>query len=267
VFNVVAFKDTVQFLSPKSISATPDSILLAEKFVDGLTSNQKTDVYGAFSSIIEKPAARIPSNIILISDGRPTYGVVDSRELINSVTRINAKRRPIFAFSGGAKVNRYLLDFVAYQNRAWSEFVRQTYGIHKSLAAFYEKIKDPVFLDLRYRINNLNEKEVFPKSLPDFYRGAEFTLYGTYAGENEFSMQLLGSIDGKTKELIFTRSLDTAKKGNQDIMRGYAFNKIYDLISRMTSEGQTPQKLAEIEALSLRYGIQTPYSLELAERS
>ncbi len=263
VFNAVSFKDKVTFFSKESIVATPATIKRAEAFVAGLVSSEQTDVYAAFSKIVESPLGRRPSNIILISDGRPTHGIVDSRELINSITRVNQRVRPIFAFSGGAKVNRYLLDFISYQNRAWSQFIKRTGDIQKGLAQFYDKIKDPILLDLRYRLNNLKEEEVFPKSLPDFYRNAEFTLYGRYDTEDEFSMQLLGDVEGQTKELIFSRSLKAAPAGSADIMRGYAFNKIYYLISQMTSRGDDPALLKEIHELSRRYNITTPYSPEL----
>ena len=267
LFNIVSFKDNTTFFSKESVQATPENIKKAERFVSGLTSNQQTDVYSAFKSIVESPLKRVPSNVILISDGRPTSGMVDSRELINAVTRINKKARPIFAFSGGGKVNRYLLDFIAYQNRAWSQYIKRTSGINKGLATFYDKIKDPLFLNLRYHLNNLDEKEVFPKSLPDFYKNAEFILYGTYQNEVSFSMQLLGDVDGKTKELVFTRSLKDAAQGNVELMKGYAFNKIYYLISRLTSGGNNPQILQEITALSQRYGITTPYSPEIQKKS
>ena len=267
LFNIVSFKDNTTFFSKNSVPATPENIKEAQRFVSGLTSNQQTDVYAAFKSIVQLPLNRTPSNVILISDGRPTYGMVDSRELINAVTRLNKKTRPVFAFSGGAKVNRYLLDFIAYQNRAWSQYIKNIAGVHKGLGEFYDKIKDPLFLNLRYRLSHLNEDEVFPKSLPDFYRNAEFTLYGTYKDEDSFSMQLLGDVDGKTKELIFSRSLKDAQTGNADIMKGYAFNKIYYLISRLTSEGNDPKLLQEINALSNRYGITTPYSPEIQKKS
>lgn len=263
LFNIIAFRDEAIFFSPQSIPATPDAVKRAERFVSELRATRSTDVYGAFSEIISKRPARRPSNIILISDGRPTHGVVDSRDLINQVTRANGGTRPVFAFSGGAKVNRYLLDFIAYQNRGWSQFVRKSWDIHGGLSGFYDKIKDPVFLNLRYRLNNLDQDEVFPKSLPDFYRNAEFTLFGKYKDDGEFSMQLLGDVDGKTKELIFTRAMKDALPGDETIKRGYGFNKIYYLISRMTVEGQTPALRARIDELSRRYGIQTPYSADI----
>lgn len=266
VFNIVAFRDKAFFFRPRSVKADAAAIKDAERFVSELTSNRQTDVYNALENIIKTAPARSPSNIILISDGRPTHGVVDSRELINSVTRANAKTRPVFAYSGGSKVNRYLLDFIAYQNRAWSQFVKERGQIHKGLADFYSKIKDPIFLNLRYRLNGVDEKDVYPRSLPDFYKNAEFTLYGSYSGEDDFSMQLLGDIGGDTKELIFTRSLAKAEEGTADIMKGYAFNKIYHLISRVTTDGRTPALLKEIQELSRRYGITTPYSPDLETR-
>ena len=265
LFNIVAFKDKASFFSEKSISANPETIKQAERFVSELTSNRTTDVYGAFKKIVQTSPARNPSNIILISDGRPTHGVVNSRELINSITRLNKKVRPVFAYSGGAKVNRYLLDFISYQNRAWSQFIKDRGQIRKGLGDFYLKIKDPIFLNLRYQLNGLDEKEVFPKSLPDFYRNAEFTLYGKYESENDFSMQLLGDVDDKTKELVFSRSLDDAPKGGVDIMKGYAFNKIYYLISRITKGGHNAELLKQIQELSQKYQVTTPYSPELAE--
>lgn len=113
-------------------------------------------------------------------------------------------------------------------------------------------------------MSGVNERDVFPKSLPDFYKNAEFTLYGSYADEDQFSMQLLGDIDGETHELVFTRSLKDAAKGNADIMKGYAFNRIYYLINRITSGGPKPEILKEIQDLGKRYGVTTPYSSDLS---
>jgi hypothetical protein len=263
VFNIVAFREEPIYFSPQSVAASPATIAEAEKFVSGLTSNNRTDVYQVFTSLVKTPLARRPSNIILISDGRPTHGVVDSRELLTSITQLNAKARPIFAFSGGSRVNRYLLDFIAYQNRAWSQYIKKTPNIDKGLAEFYEKIRDPIFLNLRYRLSGLNEGETFPRSLPDFYRDAEFTLYGKYEGEDKFSMQLLGDVDSQTKELVFSRALAESKDGGPEVMKGYAFNKIYHLISRVSAKGTDAALIAEINRLSKKYGVLTPYSPEL----
>ena len=139
---------------------------------------------------------------------------------------------------------------------------KASFVIDASDFQFYEKIKNPVFLNLRYNLNNLNATDAYPKSLPDFYKNAEFTLYGSYTNEDVFSMQLLGDIDGQTKELVFSRSLSQAKKGGADIKKGYGFNKVYHLISQISEKGYDPSVKAEIDTLSKKYGVVTPYSPE-----
>ncbi|MCG3176801.1 MAG: hypothetical protein MOGMAGMI_01765 [Candidatus Omnitrophica bacterium] len=263
VFNITAFRADSQSFSARSVPATPEAIKKAERFVGSLSSDQQTDMYGALEKAVQRPPVKAPSYLFLVSDGRPTHGIVNARELLSATSRVNGGRKPVFVYSGGAKVNRYLLDFIAYQNRAWSEYTRSASDIDKGMDAFHEKIKDPIFLDLRYRFSGVEEAEVFPKTLPDFFRGAEFTLFGRYDREPGFSMQLLGDIDGKTKELVFSRTFAEAKKGGPDVMKGWAFNKIYDGISRLTESGDDPKLVREIASLSRRYGITTPYSDEL----
>jgi hypothetical protein len=263
VFNIVAFQDRPILFSPRSLAASPEAIERAGRFIAGLVSNQRTDVNGAFADIVKMPLARVPSNVILISDGRPTHGVVDDRELLSSVSALNAKKRPIFAFSGGRKVNRYLLDFIAYQNRAWAQYIRRMPDIDTGLEEFFDKISDPVFINLRYELAGLNEDDAYPKFLPDFYRNAEFTIYGSYDREDRFSMQLLGDIEGKTKQLVFSRALSEAKRGSEDIKKGYAFNRIYHLISLLNTRADSAGLVNEIQTLSEHYGITTPYSPEL----
>lgn len=263
VFNVTAFRAQAQSFSARSVAATPDAIKKAERFVGSLTSDQRTDMYLAMEQAVSRPVGRAPSYLFLVSDGRPTHGIVNAREILSAVSRINGGRRPVFVYSGGAKVNRYLLDFIAYQNRAWSEYTRSASDIDKGMKEFHEKIKDPIFLNLRYRFSGVQEEQVYPKELPDFFRGAEFTLFGRYDKEPGFSMQLLGDIDGQTKELVFSKTFAEAKKGGPDVMRGWAFNKIYDRISRLTEKGDDPELIREIASLSRRYDITTPYSDEL----
>jgi hypothetical protein len=81
----------------------------------------------------------------------------------------------------------------------------------------YDKIKDPMLLNLRYRVSNVDYTNIFPKSLPDFFKNAEFVLYGKYEDENKFSLQLLGDVNDQTNEFIVLGSLKDAKEGGKDI--------------------------------------------------
>ncbi len=262
-FNVIAFRGDVLMFRERSVPASPENVRQAQSFVRGLEAVGQTDVANALLDITRRIVTSYPSYVLLVSDGRPTTGTVDSRLIIQEITRQNNQERPIFCFGGGRRVNRYLLEFISYQNRAWSRFASDSAEIGREFPALYRQIKDPVLLNVRYRLNKLNAVDTYPKLLPDFYKGSRFTVYGRYDKEDVFSMQLLGEIDGSTKELIFKASLKEAEKGGEEIAKEWAFRKIYYLISRNTMGiGDQAELRAKIDETSRRYGIVTPYDLE-----
>jgi len=106
--------------------------------------------------------SRSPSYIIFLSDGWPTQGVTDSRQLINDISRDNAGKTAIFAYSGGS-VNAIFWISSPTKNRGWSEYSEREQFIGKNLAAMYGKIRDPILLNLRYRSAALPMRTYFQK--------------------------------------------------------------------------------------------------------
>lgn len=260
LFNIIAFKEKMIWFSPQSIEPSDATIHEALRFVKQLTAGEGTDTYNALYESIKVPKTITPSYIMLFSDGRPTYGVTNSRKIINEISKINTGKRPIFAFSGGMRVNRYFLDFISYKNRGWTEYASRTHMIGKNVARMYEKIKDPLFLNLRYRISGLDGSRMFPKTLSDFYRNAEFKLYGKYTNEDKFSLQLLGDTQTETNEFIIAGSLKDVFKGDETIARNWAFNKIYYLIGLLEAGVVNEEIIKEIDTLCEKFDITTPYS-------
>ncbi|MFQ5952870.1 MAG: VWA domain-containing protein [Candidatus Omnitrophota bacterium] len=262
-FNVVAFRGDVIRFKESPVDVTGQGIRDASIFLKRLVAVGQTDVNSALLEVVSNNVTMYPSYVMLVTDGRPTTGVLDSRLIIQDITRRNNLERPIFCFGGGARVNKYLLDFISYQNRAWSRFAPASYNIEKDFVEFYRQIKDPLLLNVRYRFNKLDTGEIYPKFLSDFYRGKPFILYGRYDDEDVFSMQLLGEIRGQTKEFIYTGSLSKAESGSENIAKEWAFTKIYHLISRITMGiGNRYRLRREIDELSRKYGIVTPYDLK-----
>ena len=75
-------------------------------------------------------------------------------------------------------------------------------------------------------------------------------------------MRVFGDFRDETKEFIFARDLGHARPGSSSIARAWAFNKIYHLIGEMSIEGEDLAKKQEIEHLSQKFSIQTPYELQ-----
>jgi Ca-activated chloride channel homolog len=261
-FNIFVFKNDIIPFAVESVSTRPESVQKAMDFLDRIEPSNRTDIYSAFFETIQKPAALDPSYIVLLSDGKPSEGELSSVKLISEITRRNALKRPIFAFSGGARVNRFLLDFLAYPNRGWSEFAAYDSQIQKKFSALYDKIQNPILSNMRYQLTPLDESQAYPKNLPDFYRDTLFTVYGTFRDETRFSIRILGEEGGRKKEFIFSHDLKEAQQGTAEIAKHWAFNKVYFLISQMTLHGPTEAEKQEVRRLTEKFGLNIPYDID-----
>ena len=261
LFNVIAFKDSPLVFRSSSVRPTRANLRAARAFVKKLNPSGETDVYSAIAPLvrISKPETH-PYNVFLISDGKPTTGMLDSRAIINNLTRQNRLRSSIFTFAGGSEVNVYLLDLLAYLNKGRSYVARDVYDIDDDMPKFYRTVKDPILIDLRANYANLDRSEIFPRILPDFYLGGEILVSGRYRDIEMFSMRLTGTVGGQKKELVFRKEFTEAEEGGYEIARMWAFNKIYKLIADMCRQGATPELVQQIRDLSERYQIATAYS-------
>ena len=261
-FNVVAFRDSPQQFKPEPVLATAENVAEARKFLEGLESRGETDVYKALLPVVKQaPRPGSPGVVMVVSDGRPTTGMRDGRTIINGLTVDNTAGNGIYAFGGGRTVNRYLLDLLAYRNKGAAKVVQPIDEIDSALPRFFETLRDPILVDLQADFGRIDEDAVFPQSLPDFFGGQAVTLYGRYRpGEDKaFSIWLAGQAGEKKKEVIFRTDFDEAAKGERDIARGWAFQKAYDIIGRISREGEKPEYLNALRQLRLEYGVQTSY--------
>lgn len=258
-FNVMVFKKTMVKFLPKSITRDPSILNNASEFLSGFKTGSKTDVYDAVLKSIDLPEPMKPVYIFLLSDGQATEGVTNPQQIINEIAKINKGRVPVFAFGGGVFVDEYLLEFLAFTNRGWAEFSPKDHQVSKRLVEMYNHIKDPVLLNLRYYVGGLDEKEIYPKLLPDFFRGAQFVLYGRYTEERSFYLKLLGDAQGEVKEYLITNDISRATKGSRDIAVQWAFRKVYNLVSKLEYDKDNKALLQEIKDLTKKFELKTPY--------
>jgi uncharacterized protein YegL len=255
-FNVMVFKKAVVKFTDKSVERNPTNIGNATDFLKAFEVGSKTDVYDAVLKSIDLKDPMKPAYILLLSDGQPTEGVTNPQQIINQIARINKGRVPVFAFGGGAFVNQYLLDFLSFTNRGWAEFY--PYQVSRRLLEMYNRIKDPVLLNLRYYVSGLDEKEIYPKLLPDFFRGSKFVLYGRFTGEKTFFLELLGDSQKDVKQYRISDDISSAPKGDREIARSWAFRKVYHLVSQIEYDKDNKALLDQINTLAKKFDLDIP---------
>jgi len=260
-FNILVFKDKSIPFSPVSMKPEAKNIKNAVEFLNGLRSWSTTDIYDALRTSIDLKDPFVPSYRVFISDGFPTTGMINTRRVINEISRINDNRVSIFTFGGGVDVDPYMLDFIAFKNRGWSRVVGREYFIGIEFSKLYDEIKDPLLLNVRYYVSGLEAQEIFPQTMPDFFKGSQFVIFGKYTNEDHFAVQIRGEAAKDKKEFIVSASLKDAPVGDKQIARDWAFHKVYYLISELKYNENNRALLNAIHDLCVKYRIVTPYSI------
>lgn len=261
-FNLVVFRDSPQNFRPEAVFATKENLQAAGKFLDNLASAGQTDVFAALQPMVEQmPREGTPGVVVVVSDGRPTTGLQDSRAIINGLTSDNRNGNGVYAFGGGKTVNRYLLDLLAYRNKGAAEVSADIEGIEKGLPQFFLNLRDPILVNLHTDFGRVDRATVFPQSMPDFFQGQPVALYGRFdpMALDTFTLRLSGKAGADKKEVIFKTGFDKATEGTRDIARSWAFQKAYDIIGRISREGETPALVQELKQLRADYGVRTSY--------
>ncbi len=255
-FNIFIFNKDMKSMAPEAIPSLKDNHYKAGVFLGDFRVRDTTDVYTSILKTIDLKNTRKPTYVLLLSDGLPTEGVTNPQQIINQIADINKGRLPIFAFGGGVSADQYLLNFLSFTNRGWAEF--SAYQVERGIKEMYNHIKDPVLLNLRYYVSGLNEKEIYPKLLPDLFKGSDFVLYGRFTKENLFYLQLWGDAQDSVKQFFITDSMVKGKKGDKSIAENWAMRKMYHLIGLLEYDKDNQDKIKEIKALSKKFNLKIP---------
>lgn len=261
-FNVIVFRDTANPFRAERVPASEENKAAALAFLSDLESRGETDVYNAIRPVVDTPPREgLPGVVFVMTDGRPTKGVRDARTIINALSEENTGGNTIFAYGGGNTVDQYLLELLAYRNKGESKVSLTIGGIAEELPAFFERIGDPLLVDLQADYGRIDEQNVFPKKVPDFYEKRAVTVYGHFDpdADTDFTMRLTGVAGARKKEVIFKADLREAASGDDRIAHDWAFEKIYHLIDEMCRVGEQPELLDELHRLSRKYNIRTSY--------
>ena len=194
----------------------------------------------------------------MLTDGEPTIGVTDSAEILKSVKEKNSAKSRIFVFGVGEDLNAKLLDALVSENHGVSEYIGRDENLELPLAAFYDKIDWPVLTDLSIEFRGGGVSLVYPKPLPDLFRGEQLDLYGRYEADGFKTVVVQAKYQGETR--VFEYSLDFKGGTNVEIPRLWAHRAIGHLLEEIRLHGEKAELKNEIVRLSKLYGVLTPYT-------
>jgi Ca-activated chloride channel family protein len=206
-----------------------------------------------------------PYLVVFLTDGLPTIGETREEPLVDQVKKRNSSNTRIFSFGIGNDVNTHLLDRIASETRAISQYVSDKEDLEVKLSGFYSKIKDPVFCNLKLAFTNPEIKitQLQPNQLPDLFNGDMLAVFGRYSGKGAGAVKISGIFNGQPREFAADVSFAETAPNNDYIPQLWATRRVGWLLDEIRLHGESAELKDEVTKLAREFGIVTPYTAYL----
>ncbi len=264
-FNVIDFDDDVRTFTAGMERASHGNVGEALAFVNGCDAEGGTNIDGALLTGLDQVGGSDgAAYIIFLTDGLPTVGETNIRNILANVKGANRSGTRVFVFGVGYDVNTRLLDRLAQDNRAASDYVRPSEDIEVTVSNFYKKISHPILTDIELTFRGIDVREVYPRELPDIFKGSQLLVFGKYDGKGRVRVTLSGSSAGSTRKYGYTVRV-SPDRTNSYIPRLWAARRIGYLVDQLRLHGEDRELVNEVVSLSKKYGIITEYTSFLVD--
>lgn len=261
-FNLIAFSTgTDSFAAQlRPASEAEDAI----RWVDQLSALGSTDINRALLEAASMAEGERPTNLIFLTDGLPTEGVVDSALILSNLQSAAPKNLRLFAFGVGYDVDTFLLDSLAQAHHGASSYVLPGERLDEVLSAFYAKVSTPVLTNLELDFGEISVYDLYPTPLPDLFSGSQVVLVGRYRKPGVATVTLKGEVNNRSQTFQFPGQVFERSSLDDSVLsaipRLWATRKIGYLLNLVRLKGPDPETIEQIVRLSIRYGIVTPYT-------
>ena len=212
MFNLVAFSSGVTSFQPNHVEASSANIQNAINFINGLIASGSTNISGAFDVAVPQftnSGTNYANIILFFTDGDPTMGITDPNQLsqhINTLIRNTDTTICLYSFGIGNYVNKQLLNIISTNNKGFASFVG-TSQLQQAISEFYLTIRNPVLLDPQISVSPNVTLEIYPKNLPDMYKGTQLIISGRYNEPTNANIKFSGNAFGSQIEYNYNIDL------------------------------------------------------------
>ena len=264
-FRLIAFSSGIRPFRDGYTAATPANLRQAREFVDGLTATGGTNLQGALdAALAERADAERMSLIFFLTDGLPSVGE-NAPDKIAASAAGRIGRHRIFTFGVGHDVNTYLLDRLAVEGRGSATYVAPGADVGDAVGGVMSKLSRPALSDLRIVSAPVRFLDQAPAVLPDLFFGEELVVLARYRGTGDGPVVIEGTRDGRRERFSLAGHFDRQSSANDYIAPLWAGRRIGELSRQIRLEGSSPELIAQVRDLGLRYGILTEYTSYLVQ--
>ncbi|XP_076059970.1 inter-alpha-trypsin inhibitor heavy chain H3-like [Oratosquilla oratoria] len=241
-FEVISFSDGVSSLGV--FRGRKKSLGKALKEVKKLKTLGGTNINQALLDAVANIQAKKPNmakQIVFLTDGSPTTGVVDLDIIRKNVRSANKGRLSIFSLAFGAGADLQFLRKISSDNRGFARQIYEHSSPADQLTGFYDEISKPLLydLDLDYDNASVVNDSLVHSGRPIYYVGDEVVVTGKLLpGVTSIDPKVTGQGKKGSVQLPVSRtSITTPPPGSDNILeRLWAYMTIQNLLEKMEVE-------------------------------
>jgi Ca-activated chloride channel family protein len=263
-FEIVRFSTEAEPLFNKLVDASTDNRKRASDFINDLKPIGGTAISDALDRALRTRAEKSdrPYVLIFLTDGLPTVGTRNADEIVARVKKAGDVR--IFSFGIGSDVNTQLLDQIAENTRAFSQYVLASEDLEVKVSNFFTRIKEPALTNLRLEFSGgVRASKMYPVDLPDLFKGDQLVLAGRYSGSGDVEAKLTGMAAGREQTFTYKVKFEDRSSAGDFVPRLWATRRVGFLLDEIRLHGETRELRDETTELARKYGIVTPYTAYL----
>jgi len=268
-FNVVSFAGEERLMELRMINADDKGRKRGEEFAESLKPVGGTNINEALLAAMQQfENSNRPKILIFMTDGLPTIGVTNPEQIVANARAARTPGMRLFTFGVGYDVNTTLLDKLAAENGGVADYVEPKEDLEVKVSNFFSKVNYPVLTDLKLDMAGVQTDLVYPRAMPDLFRGSQVILIGRYRNPIDMDfvrLQLSGNANGAARQFFYNNlRFPLREDGNDFLPRLWATRRVGWLMEQVRTNGEQAELREEIVDLGTRYGIVTPYTSYLA---
>jgi Ca-activated chloride channel family protein len=194
---------------------------------------------------------------VFLTDGLPTVGETNVSRIVENVRKASKPGVRLFTFGVGYDVNTALLDNSRRKNGGTADYVEPKEDLEVKVSNFFTKVNYPVLTDLKLDMAGAKTDLVYPRAVPDLFRGSQVTLIGRYTNDESLDslrLTLTGQANGSMRTYTYDNlSFPLRNENNEYLPRLWATRRVGWLMVQVRANGEQKELRDEIVDLGTRY--------------
>uniref|UniRef100_A0A670J008 Inter-alpha-trypsin inhibitor heavy chain 4 n=1 Tax=Podarcis muralis TaxID=64176 RepID=A0A670J008_PODMU len=274
-FSLVLFSGTVRLWTSSLLQATEENVERAKRHVETISAGGTTDINGALQKAIhsldkDTTAELLPdqsiSMIILLTDGQPTTGELETAKIQRNIQEANEGKYFLYCLGFGFDVSYTFLEKMALENGGVARRIYEDSDAALQLQGFYQEVATPILKEIEMKYPDNAVLEITQNNFKLLFDGSEIVVAGKLSNDvDDLPVEIKHASEITLKEEANIREKEQVFQHQKYIFgnfieRLWAYLTIQQLLEKSASaDGEQRENLeAQVLNISLKFGFVTP---------